>query len=108
MFKELDPLLHSQLRLSIISLLIGLKSATFTFLLEKTGATRGNVSVQLKKLEEAGYIEIDKTFQENYPLTTCRITRKGITAFEIYVDTLKEYIGETRDKGRETRDSEER
>ncbi len=92
MFKELDPLLHSQLRLSIISLLIGVKSATFSFLLEKTGATRGNISVQLKKLEEAGYISIDKSFQDNYPLTTCRITKKGVEAFEIYVDALKDYL----------------
>lgn len=93
MFRELDPLLHSQLRLSIMSLLIGIKSATFSFLLEKTGATRGNISVQLKKLEEAGYITIDKSFQDNYPLTTCRITRKGVEAFERYVDALKDYLG---------------
>jgi len=92
MFRELDPLLHSQLRLSIMSLLIGVKSATFTFLLEKTGATRGNISVQLKKLEEAGYIEISKSFRDNYPLTTCRITRKGLDAFEHYVDSLKDYL----------------
>ncbi|HJZ40352.1 MAG TPA: transcriptional regulator [Bacteroidales bacterium] len=92
-FRELDPLLHSQLRLSIISLLIGVKSAEFTFLLEKTGATRGNVSVQLKKLEEAGYIEISKSFRNNYPLTTCKITRKGVEAFERYVDVLKDYLG---------------
>ena len=94
MFKELDPLLHSQLRLSIISLLMGVKSAAFTFILEKTGATKGNVSVQLKKLEEAGYIEIDKSFQDNYPLTTCRITKRGMAAFESYVDALKGYIRE--------------
>lgn len=93
MFKELDPLLHSQLRLSIMSLLISVKSATFNFLLEKTGATRGNVSVQLKKLEEAGYLEIDKSFQDNYPLTTCRITPLGIDAFERYVDALRDYLG---------------
>lgn len=93
MFRELDPLLHSQLRLSIMSLLIGVKSATFTFLLEKTGATRGNISVQLKRLEEAKYIEIDKSFQDNYPLTTCRITQKGVSAFEQYVDALKDYLG---------------
>ena len=93
MFRELDPLLHSQLRLSIMSLLIGVESATFSFLLEKTGATRGNISVQLKKLEEAGYISIDKSFQDNYPLTTCRITRKGVEAFERYVDALKDYLG---------------
>src|SRR5512133_477184 len=93
MFKELDPILHSQLRLSIISLLIGLRSATFTFIMEKTGATRGNISVQLKKLEEAGYIEINKSFQDNYPQTTCKMTGKGIEAFKNYVDALKEYIG---------------
>jgi len=92
-FRELDPLLHSQLRLSIISLLISVRSAEFTFLLEKTGATRGNVSVQLKKLEEAGYIEISKSFRDNYPLTTCKITQKGVTAFEGYVEALKDYLG---------------
>jgi len=91
-FRELDPLLHSQLRLSIVSLLISVKSATFTFLLEKTGATRGNISVQLKKLEQAGYLEIDKSFRDNYPLTTCRITQKGVEAFERYVDALKDYL----------------
>jgi len=93
MFKELDPLLHSQLRLSIISLLIGVKSASFTFLSEKTGATRGNISVQLRKLEDAGYIEIDKSFQDNYPRTTCKITDKGVDAFRNYVDALKDYFG---------------
>ncbi len=93
MFKELDPLLHSQLRLSIMSLLISVKSATFNFLLEKTGATRGNISVQIKKLEEAGYLEIDKSFQDNYPLTTCRITPLGIDAFKRYVDALRDYLG---------------
>ncbi|MBN2813940.1 MAG: transcriptional regulator [Bacteroidales bacterium] len=92
MFKELDPLLHSQLRLSVISLLIGVKSATFTFLLEKTGATRGNISIQLKKLEEAGYISIEKAFRDNYPQTTCQITPKGVEAFEKYVDALKDYL----------------
>lgn len=92
MFRELDPLLHSQLRLSVISLLIGVKSATFTFLLEKTGATRGNISIQLKKLEEAGYITIEKAFRDNYPQTTCQITPKGVEAFEKYVDALKDYL----------------
>ena len=92
MFRELDPLLHSQLRLSVISLLIGVKSATFTFLLEKTGATRGNISIQLKKLEEAGYITIEKAFRDNYPQTTYQITPKGVEAFEKYVDALKDYF----------------
>jgi len=92
MFKELDPVLHSQLRLSIMSLLIGVRSAEFTYLMEKTSATRGNISVQLKKLEEAGYIEIRKSFRRNYPLTTCYITQKGIKAFRDYVDALSDYI----------------
>ncbi len=92
MFKDLDPVLHSQLRLSIISFLVGVKSATFTYLLEKTGATKGNISVQLKKLEEAGYINIDKSFQDNYPRTTCKITETGLKAFKDYVDALREYI----------------
>ena len=92
MFKELDPLLHSQLRLSIISLLISVRYAEFNYLMEKTGATQGNISVQLKKLEEAGYIEIKKSFRKNYPLTTCNITRKGIEAFKSYVDALSDYI----------------
>jgi DNA-binding MarR family transcriptional regulator len=91
-FRELDPLLHSQLRLSIISLLVSVKSAEFNYLVEKTGATRGNISVQLKKLEEAGYIGIHKSFRGNYPLTTCRITPKGLEAFEKYVDSLKDYL----------------
>ena len=91
-FRDLDPLLHSQLRLSIISLLVSLKSAEFNYLVEKTGATRGNVSVQIKKLEEAGYISVIKTFRKNYPLTTCRITDKGIQAFKQYVDSLRDYL----------------
>lgn len=90
--KPLDPLLHSQLRLGIMSLLIGLKSAEFTFLKEKTEATAGNLSVQLDKLEKAGYIKIEKSFKGKRPLTTCAITKKGIEAFENYVKNLKDYI----------------
>jgi DNA-binding transcriptional ArsR family regulator len=92
MFKELDPLLHSQLRLAIMSLLLGLDSADFTFLKEKTNSTAGNISVQLDKLSEAGYISIEKSFNGKKPLTTCRITKKGIKAFEDYVHSLKTYI----------------
>ncbi len=94
MFKELDPLLHSQLRLSIMSLLISLESAEFSYLLEKTGASKGNLSIQLNKLKEAGYVSIRKSFKNNYPLTTCKITPLGVTAFEKYVDALSEYIGQ--------------
>ena len=92
MFKELDPILHSQLRLAIMSLLISVKEAEFIFIKEKTNATAGNLSVQVQKLKEAGYIEVVKEFKDNYPNTTCKITKQGITAFEDYVKTLQEYL----------------
>ena len=92
MFKELDPLLHSQLRLAVVSLLISLESAEFTFLKDKTNATAGNLSVQLDKLSEAGYISVEKSFRGKKPLTTCKITKKGLKAFEDYVNSLKDYI----------------
>jgi DNA-binding transcriptional ArsR family regulator len=91
-FNELDPMLHSQLRLAVISLLVSVKEAEFTFLREKTGATAGNLSVQLQKLKEAGYIEIIKQFKDNYPQTLCKITLKGVTAFEDYVKNLRQYL----------------
>ena len=91
-FKELDPILHSQLRLAVISLLIGVKEAEFTFIKEKTNATAGNVSVQINKLKEAGYIEVIKQFKDNYPQTICKITPAGITAFENYVQALQSYL----------------
>jgi DNA-binding MarR family transcriptional regulator len=92
MFQELDPLLHSQLRLAIISLLLSVESAEFTFLKEKTNSTAGNLSVQLDKLSTAEYILIEKSFKGKKPLTTCTITKKGIKAFEEYVNALKQYI----------------
>lgn len=92
--KELDPLLHSQLRLGVMSLLMSVDSAEFTFLKEKTNSTAGNLSVQLDKLSEAGYISIEKSFRGKKPLTTCRITKQGLKAFEEYVNSLKQYIGE--------------
>ena len=92
MFKDLDPILHSQLRLAVMSLLIGVKHAEFTFLKEKTNSTAGNLSVQVQKLKEAGYIEVVKEFKDNYPLTTCKITKKGIASFEEYVKVLQGYL----------------
>lgn len=92
MLKDLDPLLHSQLRLGVMSLLISVESADFTWLREKTNSTAGNLSVQLDKLSEAGYISIEKSFKGKKPLTTCRITKKGIKSFEEYVNSLKDYI----------------
>ena len=91
-FKELDDLLHSQLRLAIISLLISLKEAEFTYLKEKTNASAGNLSVQLNKLQEADYISIHKSFINKRPQTLCKISPKGIDAFENYVKALKTYI----------------
>ena len=88
MFKDLDP----QLRLAVVSLLISVDSAEFTWLREKTNSTAGNLSVQLDKLSEAGYVSIEKTFRGKRPLTTCKITRKGVKAFEDYVNSLKDYI----------------
>lgn len=92
MFKPLDPLLHSELRLGIISLLVSVKEAEFSFLKEKTGATSGNLSIQIQKLQEAEYIVVEKSFKNNYPLTTCRVTKKGIEAFEQYVEAIKSYL----------------
>ena len=92
MFKDLDPILHSQLRLAVMSLLISVKEAEFIFLKEQTNATAGNLSVQIQKLKEAGYIEVIKQFKDNYPQTICRITTTGIRAFEEYVKNLQTYL----------------
>lgn len=93
MFKELDPLLHSELRLAIMSILISVESADFTYLKQQTGATSGNVSVQLEKLSQAGYLTVEKGFKGKMPRTTCRVTRKGIEAFKNYVEAIKTYLG---------------
>ena len=92
-FNDLDPLLHSQLRLAVMSLLISVKEAEFTFLREKTNATAGNLSVQVQKLKDAGYIDVIKQFKDNYPQTICKITKAGIAAFEAYVNNLQSYLG---------------
>jgi len=95
LFKELDPILHSQLRLAVMSLLISVKEAEFTFIKEKTNSTAGNLSVQIQKLKEAGYIDVTKQFKDNYPQTICKITRPGIKAFEEYVKSLQTYLDKT-------------
>ena len=95
MFKPLDPLLHSELRLALMSLLVNVEEADFVYLKEQTGATSGNLSVQIDKLSEAEYIQVEKTFQGKRPRTTCKITKKGFAAFEEYIETLKGYIGDT-------------
>ena len=92
MFKELDPLLHSQLRLAIMSILVGAKEADFNFLKEQTQATAGNLSVQIDKLQQAKYIDVEKTYKGKKPQTICRVTENGKNAFEQYVLNLKEYL----------------
>lgn len=90
--KELDPLLHSQLRLAVMSILMNVEEADFVYLKEKTESTAGNLSVQLEKLSTAGYITVEKGFSGRKPRTVCRVTSQGIKAFEDYVDALKSYI----------------
>lgn len=92
MYNDLDPLLHSQLRLAIVSMLVASEKADFTYIKEETKATAGNLSIQIKKLQDAGYIKVKKTFKNNYPNTMLSITKKGIDAFESYVNELKKYI----------------
>jgi DNA-binding MarR family transcriptional regulator len=92
MFKELNPLLHSELRLGIMSILLSVEEADFTYLKQETKATAGNLSVQIDKLSKAEYIEVIKTFKGKMPCTLCRITPKGVEAFEEYVEALKTYI----------------
>lgn len=93
-FKDLDPVLHAPLRLAVMSLLVTEKTAEFTWLKKETGATAGNLSVQLQKLRDAGYISIEKGYRDNYPLTNCRITTDGAKAFREYVRNLQGYIGQ--------------
>ncbi|HOF21672.1 MAG TPA: transcriptional regulator [Bacteroidales bacterium] len=93
-YKDLDPLLHSQLRLAVMSILISVETADFTFIREQTGATAGNLSIQIGKLKEAGYIEVTKKFRDNYPQTKCRITELGRERFNEYVSALKDYLNQ--------------
>lgn len=92
MFRDLDTLLHSQVRLAIMSILISVKEAEFSYLLENIKTTKGNLSFQMNKLKEAEYIEVKKSFKGNYPLTTCEISEKGINAYEIYVNSIDDYF----------------
>jgi DNA-binding MarR family transcriptional regulator len=91
-FRDLDPMLHSQLRLAIISLLLREKESDFSLLKDRTKATAGNLSVQINKLRDAGYIEVIKDFKDNYPHTICRITASGSKAFDQYVKSLQSYL----------------
>ena len=90
--KPLDPLLHSQLRLAIMSILVSVEKADFVYLREKTNSTAGNLSVQIDKLSKAKYINVTKSFKGKKPNTTCKITKTGISAFEKYVKDIKSYF----------------
>ena len=92
MFRPLDPLLHSELRLAVMSLLVSVDEADFVWLRTQTGATAGNLSVQIDKLSKAGYVEVTKTFKGKMPCTICKITPQGVDAFEEYVESLKSYL----------------
>ena len=91
-FKNLDPVLHSQLRLAVMSVLVSEQEAEFTALKERTHATAGNLSVQINKLREAGYINVVKQFRDNYPQTLCKLTAKGMKAFDSYVVSMQSYL----------------
>lgn len=90
--KDLDPLMHSQLRLAVMSILMNVEEADFVYLKDKTDSTAGNLSVQLEKLAGAGYIAVEKGFQGRKTRTVCRVTDKGRAAFEEYVDALRSYV----------------
>lgn len=92
MLMNLNPLIHGQLRLTIISYLISNGKSDFNELKEITKATSGNLSIQIKKLEKAKYIKVEKSFLNNYQHTMIEITKFGIDAFEEYVETIKQYI----------------
>lgn len=91
-FDKLDPLLHSELRLAVMSVLISMDKADFVYLRKETGATAGNLSVQIDKLLQAGYITVEKSFDGKRPHTVCTVTDKGRQAFESYVESLKSYL----------------
>lgn len=96
MFKNLDPLLHSQVRLAIMTILLNVKSAEFSFLLENIETTKGNLSFQITKLKEAKYIQVKKSFRKNYPLTTLKITETGINAYEKYMAAITDYFNKSK------------
>lgn len=91
-YQQLDDIIHSRIRLAIMALLVSVDEAEFTFIREKIQATDGNLSVHLKKLEDAGYISVKKSFINRKPSSAYRITGKGHTAFEKYVERLEKLL----------------
>lgn len=91
-YQQLDDLIHSRIRLAVMSVLVSVDEADFTFLRDKINATDGNISVHLRKLEEAGYITVNKTFVDRKPATSYKLTAKGRKAFELYIEKLESFI----------------
>lgn len=92
MFKSLDPILHSQIRLAIVAILASVENADFVYLKEQIKVSAGNLSLQLGKLQEVGYITLEKGFKGKYPKTTCTLTETGKSAYIKYVAALKTYL----------------
>ena len=90
---ELNPVIHGKLRLALLSLLVGVEEAEFTWLRAKTGSTDGNLGAQLTKLEEAGYVTVEKRFVQRKPQTLYRMTEAGRAALGAYVQALKQLLG---------------
>ena len=91
-YQQLDEIIHSRIRLAVMAVLVSVETADFTFLREKVGATDGNLSIHLRKLEEAGYISVDKRFADRKPVSSYKLTTKGRKAFEIYIERLEKLI----------------
>jgi DNA-binding MarR family transcriptional regulator len=89
---DLDRLVHEPARLAVMALLYVIESADFTFLMNQTGLTWGNLSAHLSKLEEAGYLEVEKSFKGRRPNTTLRLTKEGRAAFREYVRKMKQVL----------------
>ncbi len=91
-YQQLDDIIHSRIRLAIMSVLVSVDEAEFTFLRDKVNATDGNLSTHLKKLEDAGYVAVNKSFINRKPLSRYLLTQKGRKAFEIYIEKLEKMI----------------
>jgi len=91
-YQQLDDIIHSRIRLAIMSVLVGVQQAEFNFLKQQVGTTDGNLSIHLSKLEEAKYITVKKEFVRRKPLSQYRITRKGREAFATYIEQLEKFI----------------
>jgi DNA-binding HxlR family transcriptional regulator len=91
-YQQLDEIIHSRIRLAIMAVLVSAGEADFNFLKDKVNATDGNLSVHLKKLEDAGYLSVKKEFLDRKPRTSYSLTQKGTTALENYVDRLEKLI----------------